>query len=340
MFNTKYNAWVASAALLAGCGAPSQGRIQTNLGDAGNQRVAQRFQAYQESRQSGKVAGCHSGGKGERVLITGFGPFQSVKNNISGALAEFLAHPDFWPPITNGETIFSPPRSSEFLFRLPPSGIRAIQREIIFKNKPITLCSLALSVEWDLAAAAIVFETKHFSPDTVLMMGRGGHAFAVSLEAAAVNNASALTGFDTSGNPLGNANTPTENHVLPPSTGAKPEVRLNWNTHSIAAHSKNMLAKVNTALQHQGENAFRFIPQSGPSTGNTYICNNVAYVVQNALNGLPIELANGNVSFAAVPARKKVNVGFFHFPTAARATPPMLWAWGHLILETTLGMAP
>jgi hypothetical protein len=333
------NLFLAAATLCAAC-QQAQSDPQTNLGETGNTLVEKRFLDYVSSRENG-MPGCHPAGSGKRILLTGFGPFQETAKNISGSVASALGDTTFWPQISTLDSISTPPPPIPTnIGKVPSGGIQATQRELLYNGVLITLCSLVLSVEWDLSAAAIIYESQQFKPDTVLMMGRGAHSFAVSLEAAAVNEASALPGYSNTGVSLKAQNTPIAQYVLPPSSGAPSEIRLSWNTQNVAQKTTTALKQLNSVLGHVDESAFQVIPQTSPSPNNTYICNNVSFAVQSAFSMFPVALAGEKITLLLPEDLRKTALGFFHFPTSANVESSHVWAWSHLILATALEMTP
>src|ERR1700722_6765877 len=65
---------------------------KTSLGDAGDQEVAERYNAFEAHN-----LGCSTNLSGPRVLVTGFGLFEGLNFNLSGAIATNLANTSFWP---------------------------------------------------------------------------------------------------------------------------------------------------------------------------------------------------------------------------------------------------
>lgn len=340
MLNRLKNSWpmLFCTALTLSCNQATS-HPNTDLGERGNALVAQQFSDYKQKREQG-LQGCNSSGHGKRILLTGFGPFQGISQNISGAAADSLSNSEFWPASASVEDLSIPPDFPALnSFGSPlPNGIRASQREIAYNGENIVLCTLILDVKWDLAAAAIIFEANNFSPQAILMMGRGGASSEASLEFSAVNNASALPGFSSTGASLGASNTPVQPYVLEPEKNIRNTIQLSWNNVTVEQFASGALDDLNALLSEASSTPFQFTSQHAPSPGNTYICNNVAFVVQHAALGFKIKLASDKIIFAENSIPNEPIVGFFHFPTKAKTFSQSLWAWDHVILNVAIGM--
>jgi len=295
--------------LLATCGTPSSDTL-TDLGAQGNIQVAKRFEKYVNARKNG-LDGCNASGSGARIVVSGFGSFQGTLRNISGLVAESIVTDA--PAGTAGNY-----------------GIKASQREFVFNGKLITVCAIVLEVQWDLAAAGVLFEIDKFAPDTVIMTGLGLEG--IRIESGAINNTTNLSGYDESGSASGDKNRPISSWVLSSEQGVEDSIRFLWNPEKIASQNRAALAALNSSLGLNSVNAFSILPQTAPNPKNNYICNNIAFVVQHGLKGVPVSLAGGNLVINPPPNRARTS-GFLHFPKNALTTPLSINAWREFILN-------
>ncbi len=282
--------------------------LDTNLGELGNQWVSQTFRQYKA-----KAKGClPSGGSERRILLQGFGPFQGVSRNLSGAVVASLSGLSDLPQTAHGGW--------------------ATTRKLVVEGETIEFCFVYVDVVWDLAGAILLTEIERFNPQVVMMSGIG-NATAI-VEAGAQNSATSLSGFDAEGNPLRDTNTPwckdkpcglsAHTFVLDPDAkGVTPKVPHSWDNQKVA-----------DALL---DSVRRFAPDITIETpkeargGNDYLCNNVSYVVQSAINGAEIHLAGGRISFPA-KASKQV-AGFFHYPYDSNPSEAWVKSWAAALLH-------
>jgi len=299
-----------------GSGEPNTSEIKTDLG-TGNQDVVRRFDLYQN-----KINGCNGAGDGKRVLVTGFGLFAGASFNISGTVVKAMAARNFWPQrVDLSRAGFRSFRSS----RLPGErlqksehGGRATQRSLIIDNQIYEVCYLLLEVTWDLAAAIIVHEARTFKPDLIMMTGRGGSQRETIFEAGAVNRATRYHGFSADGR-ANTANTPVSNEI----TDSSGTLNLSWNNRRLAAVTLPLVRRIWSGFSTTSPTRAR--------SSNSYICNNVAYVVINALSGRTTKLAGGNLLVAPLDFRAKA--GFMHFPTWAYDDAWEVFAWGRVVAK-------
>lgn len=323
--------------ILAACGARtperSEGedaaRLSTDLGPSGNMRVRQKFENYKQNRGQG----CSSAGSGRRILITGFGPFNS-KNNVSGAVVNLLQKDYLWP----NQAAWPENRPFEAPAFVPsddptPVGALAVQRSLRFDGQDIELCLLTLSVEWDFAAAVILSEAERFQPDFILMTGYGADPTAVRLEAGALNRTSRLSGFDSRGSSLGELNEPISAWVIPPALNLPEELGMQWQPARIVGTHKERLAQFSESLgRGEGSQAWRFVPMQNADPDNSYICNNVSYAILAALKNGVVPLAGGtlvlNPKFSKIP-----RAAFLHYPFDSKSFDHReVWGWANLLM--------
>lgn len=300
---------VALLPILATCGMPTSDTL-TDLGTQGNLQVTNRFEKYKNARQNG-LSGCNKSGNGSRIVISGFGPFLGTKQNISGLVAESIA------------TIKPTGNAGAY-------GIEAAQAEFVFNGKQVTVCAIVLEVQWDLAAAGVLFEIEKFAPDAVIMTGLGSAG--IRLEAGAINNTTNLSGYDQSGSASGDKNRPISKWVLLSEQGIEDSIKFYWNPQKLAVTNSPALETLNRSLGLSGDNAISLLPQTAPNPQNNYICNNIAFVVQHGLKGVPVSLAGGNLIVNPAPNRVRSS-GFLHFPKNALTTSASVAAWRDFMLN-------
>src|SRR5207249_3008702 len=92
----------------------------------------------------------------KRVLLSGFGPFGPTAENVSGLTLEAWGS-------------FQSPKDDADVF--------GVTRDIMIAGKNIQVCFLVTSTTWDIASAILVSEMEQFSPNFVLMTGRGFKRF-------------------------------------------------------------------------------------------------------------------------------------------------------------------
>lgn len=230
----------------------------------------------------------------KRVLVTGFGRFQSVANNATGrmvaSLLPNLAYPETLPP--------------------PPGQVDAPEKQLAVGVGKITLprsgevevCAMVLPVFWDLAAVLAAKEIEAFGPDFVLMNGVAGNRQDVWLELGSVNKAAALDDGSDQLRPL-----PAENASTAPILERGPSQRsnlLSWR--NVEASAKEERADAADLV----EGGIRFgdvvngVKLAGfPRGSNTYLCNNITYVTGYLMDnpGLTVRLLRASVKSSDKP---------------------------------------
>jgi hypothetical protein len=209
-----------------------------------------------------------------RVLVTGFGRFLDNETNATGQLVSSLA----------GATY---PRTSR------PAGVDDPAPQTVVTQRTISvpgvgsvdLCAMVVPVFWDLAAVLTIKEINAFAPDMVVMNGIAGGTQPIFLELGGVNRAMTLE--DGSDVLRPQPATGASFAKLVPSASAADEKRsnlLSWNavklaaSRSIAAHRNDVEAGRTFSSILSGVQLAGY-----PRNGNTYLCNNLAYVVGYAM---------------------------------------------------------
>jgi hypothetical protein len=293
---------------LVSCGKPEESTsvVQTDLGLSGNSTVASKFSTYKKRR--GEIRGCNGTTSHPRVIVTGFGLFSGVDSNISGSITNSMSTSKFW----KSKTTLSEVKASDtggFYYRGSVhewySGAYSKVRTLEINGSKYEVCFLTLDVIWDLAAAIIVYESRSFDPELVIMSGlNGGDNYGVTLEGGAINKASLNSASFASSGARESSISARSNYVLDPNTsGVQKTVGLSWNNSNLGAAIKEATSEIGS---------FTVRTPSSARPSNDYICNNVSYVVQSAANGVEIELAGGEIRFAGQSSKAKI--GFLHYP--------------------------
>lgn len=309
----------------------SESRLQTDLGLTGNARVQRQFEAYRSASQ----AGCNVGGaKSNRLLITGFGPFNR-KKNISGAVIDVLQKASLWAPSMSWpqDGVFVAP---EFETEDNPGslGATAVQRTLQFDGTEYEVCLLKLTVEWDYAAAVILHEAEKFQADFILMTGYGTNLTGVRLEAGALNQTRSLAGYDPKGRYLGELNTPLSSWILPRDLKLPEKLKMNWDPSSIAQRNNQRLIQASESIgRTESTSAWKFVPMRDADGENNYICNNVSYAVLAGISSDLIPLAGGRLVLKPRFA-KQPSAAFLHYPYESdSSSAEEVWSWAHVIMS-------
>lgn len=285
--------------------------FETNLGQNGNTDVAQRFAAYKSHRQQNSL-GCTSSSSAKRVMVTGFGLFDGVTYNLSGVIAQSLGSAAFTPqsPLSGPDQIGLAGTVGAGSISSSAKGATTAVRTLRIRGIDYEVCTVVLDVIWDLAAAIIVHEAESFQPDMIFMSGIGGND--AVFEAGANNQALAYSGFASAGSSLP-INTPVGGPVLP---GSPVEVPMTWDAVALESATSSLIADIGYAS----------VARTDATVGNTYICNNVSFVTLEAVRGIELRLANGEIRWTpSVTSAPKV--GFFHYPSTGsnRRTDVAKW---------------
>lgn len=325
---------LGQTALLSSCahegdrkGAGSE--TKTDLGPTGNTQVAARFNAYKAKRAS-EATGCRGLTSATRVMVTGFGLFTGVDFNISGLVVQSFADTAFTPEdlALNGTDAIGTAGvvAAGLIPESAKGGVTSV-RQMTIRGKEYEICFVTLDVLWDLAAAIIVQEAEAFQPAMIIMSGRG--ADQAIFEAGALNDAAVgLPGFSSSGSTQ-QANAPVGPPILP---GRPYKSLMTWNKIALHAAAKPLVHSIGHTVTYA----------AGPRTTNNYICNNVSYVVLEAVNGAKMELAGGQIKWQpAINSQPKV--GFFHYPPSATNERTKVATWVRLLatdIDTELNPPP
>lgn len=212
-----------------------------------------------------------------RVLVTGFGRFLENETNATGQMVSRLV-PGGRYPLTHA------PATGAVDF--PADQVSVTRATITLpKTGEVDVCAVVLPVHWDLAAILTIKEIDAFAPRFVLMNGIAGDVQTVWIELGSVNRGMTLKdGSDllTPRPPSGQSFSP-----LVPSASAADTKRgllLSWTAvesaarASIVAHGDDLEAGRTFSSIALGVELGGF-----PRGGNTYLCNDITYLVNYAM---------------------------------------------------------
>lgn len=306
---------VLAASLIAGASPV----LQTVLTDVGNREAVALYKQFMKAHE-----GCKASVEGPRVILTGFGLFDGLKYNISGAMIANLSDTAFWPEDVEPDAAYQVPEHFPIengVLRVSDRGGTLVNRVFKIGGRAVNVCLLNLDVTWDFAAAVIVREMIRFQPAVVLMTGVNGSNSA-SIEAGALNTATKYAGYYPDGS-YNDWATPQRDFVLPNDARGL-EVPMTFEVRRMG----EAIAPLMTAMEHP------LVVNEKARPSNIYICNNVSYVALRAAANRRLELAGGRLVFEPrIISNPKV--GFFHLPlreTSGPLEPARAGAWARVLL--------
>lgn len=318
--------WIAtlSAAALAACSAaegdvaldevPTEDAVRLDTRSA---RARAQYDANARFA-AGYSPRCAPSGTRPRVLITGFGRFLDNPTNATGQMVSALVPSAVYP-----ETLRPPEGEPD----LPGPQTRVAMGTIELPEVgAVDVCAMILPVFWDLAAVLVLREIERFNPAMVLMNGIASPRQDLWVELGAVNRAMVLPDGSDTLVPL----PPEGQQYAPivPSAPASATLRgalLSWE--AVKAATRATLAARGAVT----EGGVRFdelltgVSFGGfPREGNTYLCNNLTYVVNYAMDhpGRTLTLMQ-----ATPPLRGAINRVPVRLTRDHRATPRVFLHW-------------
>lgn len=216
----------------------------------------------------------------KRALVTGFGRFLDVTENATGrvvsALVPSASYPETQPP-ADGEV--DPPA---------PQTSVAVGTVHLQSAGDVDVCAMILPVYWDLAAILVAKEVDAFGPDVVVMNGVADSVQDLWIELGGVNRAMSELDGSSRLRPIATGGRKTI--PLVPSAASADLLRgnlMSWKPVESAARAK--VAEL--SADDEDGRAFGDVLTGAklagfPRAGNTYLCNDVTYVV-NWLMGHP-----------------------------------------------------
>lgn len=289
-----------------------------------------------------------------RVLLSGFGRFLYVKDNVTGRIVSRLAGFDY--PVTD------PPASGQIDPPEPQTraGVKLGVR--VSDAREVDLCSVVLPVFWDLAAAILAREIEAFQPDLVVMNGVADSRQSMWIELGSMNRAKSLPDGSDLLTPWaldGGDDIPIIASG-PPSAG----LLMSWApVHEAATAAIRARQRVQASRNSSAESAedggtdsaaagspSEAPPSFGdilpdaklagyPRGSNTYLCNNLTYVINQLMEnpGQSVDLLEALDPTDLVDDRLVVSISTPP-PSAARSrslrdTPRVFLHWPSELVE-------
>lgn len=204
-----------------------------------------------------------------RVLVTGFGRFESAWNNASGRVVSALV-PEARYPQT------SAPRRGNVDPPEPQLSVGQRTVELPQVPGPVDVCAVISPVSWDLAATIVAKEVDAFRPSFVVMNGVSPHR-ELLLELGAIN--AAIVEHDGS-NRLRPAASEGELYApIIPDVAPSEHLRgslLSWS--AVRDQARGVLPRRGAASNDLLP--FEDVVFAGyPRSSNTFVCNNLTYAL-------------------------------------------------------------
>ena len=260
-------------ALGCGSGAASSDELDVVVDTEGELAWAQ-YQANLELAASYEARCQAEPSDRPRVLVTGFGRFQSKTINATGLMVSELLDALEYP-------MTAPPAAGEID---PPGPQLAVALETVTLETvgEVDVCAMVLPVFWDLASVLVLKEVEAFEPDFVMMNGVAGSEQPLWLELGAVNRAVKLSDGSDILMPI------EDGAPLIADASADDMARPNlasWEALDVAAEK----AIDERADERAGDKRFGDVLSGAlfagyPRDSNTYLCNNTTYVVGYVLD--------------------------------------------------------
>jgi pyrrolidone-carboxylate peptidase len=257
-----------------------------------------------------------------RVLVTGFGRFLDNTNNATGRIVTALVPGAEYPQTTPPE-----PGPQGWAVDPPEPQTRVtVGRIELPRMGAVDVCAMVVPVYWDLASILVAKEIDAFRPSLVLMNGIAGSRQDLWIELGSVNQAMPLEDGSDALKPL----PPTGKSVAPivPSASRADQHKgllLSWNAVRDAA-TKEIEAKKD--VDDDGASFSDLLPgvklAGFPRSSNTYLCNNITYVV-NYLMSYPGR--NVTLLKASTPVSGKANQVRMKISADVRKTPRVFMHW-------------
>ncbi|MFO0665183.1 MAG: hypothetical protein U0174_14610 [Polyangiaceae bacterium] len=272
---------------------------------------------------------CTSGsGMTQRVLVTGFGRWQSSARNPSGLLVSALVPAAKYP-------VTAPPPAHQVD---PPGPQLSVGKKTFFlpKSGSVEVCAMVVPTHWDLAAFLIAKEIASFKPSLVLMNGMAYPRQTLQFELGARNRAGIAPAADglSPAPAVGSTDAPLI-ATAPASEFGRPNL-MSWN--AVRRSALETIAK-NKAVPGQngafdtvllGASFNRF-----PDPTNDFVCNNTTYVVGYLMDHpQPTKLME-----ASVPLRGKTNSLTLALPSGFENAPRDFLHWPSTLEGAQIGAA-
>jgi pyrrolidone-carboxylate peptidase len=295
----------ALVALLAGCSTEASSSQESHV--TVDTRTELAWAQHQENLRFAEdyVPRCLPATDRPRVLVTGFGRFKSNRQNASGLVVSELSSELSYP-------LTDPPPAGAID---PPGPQTAVARDVLelARSGQIELCAMVLPVFWDLAAVLVLAEIEAFEPDFVVMNGIRSARQRLWFELGAVNEAQATEDGSNVLEPIEDGGpllleAPEEEH-------ARAQL-LSWQSvRSATEDAITLLAALEDERGVAFGEAMPGVSFAGyPRSSNTYLCNNLTYVVGYLMDhpGEAVELMRASHPVEGAAAGIAVELPGYH----------------------------
>lgn len=261
----------------------------------------------------------------KRAIVTGFGRFLYISENATGRLVSTLipeaTYPSTTPPAADAVDPPAPQTSVAVgTVHLPHSG-------------DVDVCAMIVPVYWDLAAILVAKEIDSFGPDVVLMNGVADTTQDLWIELGSVNRA--MHEVDGSDRLVPVATNGRKTIPIVPAASSSDLLRgqrMSWRPVQDAARAAVTAHGADVDEGRRFDEVLTGAKLAGfPRAGNTYLCNNITYVVNflMAYSGRTVTLLKASVADPKKPNGVRVRIArdvrtiprtFLHWPSSLSGT--------------------
>jgi len=259
----------------------------------------------------------------KRAIVTGFGRFLYVSENATGRVVSTLVPAAKYPSTT-------PPASKDAVDPPAPQTSVAVGTVHLAHAGDVDVCAMILPVYWDLAAILVAKEVDAFGPDVVLMNGVADTTQDLWIELGSVNRA--MHEVDGSDRLVPIATNGRKTIPLVPTASSSDLLRgqlMSWRPVEDAARAAVVARGADKdADGRRFDEVLTGAKLAGfPRAGNTYLCNNVTYLVNYLMGyaGQSVTLLKASVPDPKKPNGVKVRIArdvrkvprtFLHWPSS------------------------
>lgn len=257
----------------------------------------------------------------KRAIVTGFGRFLYISENATGRVVSTLVPAAKYPATT-------PPAANE----VDPPGLQtsvAVGTVHLPNAGDVDVCAMILPVYWDLAAILVAKEIDAFGPDVVLMNGVADTTQDLWIELGSVNRA--MHEADGSDRLVPIATNGRKTIPLVPTASSADLLRgqlMSWRPVEDAARAAVASRGADVDEGRRFDEVLTGAKLAGfPRPGNTYLCNNVTYLVNYLMgySGQSVTLLKASVPDPKKPNGVRVKIArdvrkvprtFLHWPSS------------------------
>jgi hypothetical protein len=269
----------------------------------------------------GYVARCKPQNNGhKRAIVTGFGRFLYVSENATGRVVSTLVPAAKYPAT-------KPPASTEVDPPGPQTSVAV--GTVHLPHGDVDVCAMILPVYWDLAAILVAKEVDAFGPDMVLMNGVADTTQDLWIELGSINRA--MHEVDGSDRLVPIATGGRKTIPLVPTATSSDLLRgqlMSWRPVEDAARAAVTAHGADVDEGRRFDEVLTGAKLAGfPRAGNTYLCNNVTYLVNYLMgySGQSVTLLKASVADPKKPNGVRVRIArdvrkvprtFLHWPSS------------------------